>query len=93
MQKRGVVFVAGGIGITGLSELIQVCAERGIPFTVIWIVKSSGEVQALGTDLLWNHCLAEALGEERGRPWRANLPMPFSLARMPLFQIFVNGHK
>merc|ERR1712032_870814 len=43
-QTTSCVFVAGGIGITGLTEAIQVCAQRGVPFAVLWIVHTAVEM-------------------------------------------------
>ena len=65
-RRRGVIFIAGGVGITGLSEAAHVCALQGIPFTFIWIVKTLQEARALGDDILWNRRLAIALGKVRG---------------------------
>ena len=51
------VFVAGGIGVTGLAEAIHTCVERRIPIQVIWIVHSSSLFESLGRELLWTRRL------------------------------------
>lgn len=51
------VFVAGGIGMTGLSEAVRACARRGVPFTVLWLVHTRAEADALGAEVLWNRGL------------------------------------
>ena len=45
-QSTSCIFVAGGVGITGVSEAIQRCAERGIPCTVVWLLHSIVERKA-----------------------------------------------
>ncbi len=58
------IFVAGGVGVAGMAEAIHETAERGIPFTVIWLVHTTAEMQAIGDSLLWNRRLKEILTDK-----------------------------
>merc|ERR1719491_923801 len=57
-NREGFIFVAGGVGVTGVSEAIQICASKHIPFSLIWIVRSEEEARGLGDDILWNRRFA-----------------------------------
>eukprot|EP00984_Skeletonema_dohrnii_P005998 scaffold2125_cov79-Skeletonema_dohrnii-CCMP3373.AAC.3 len=63
-RATSVIFVAGGIGVAGLTEAIHKTAELGIPFTVIWLVHTTAEMQAIGAPLLWNRRLIETLTDK-----------------------------
>lgn len=81
--NNGYIFLAGGVGITGVSEAIQVCAEQrgNVPFTVLWLVRSKQEMNALGADLLWNQRFLKSWGSvTEGGTHRAS---------RPLFRVFV----
>ena len=55
------IFVAGGIGITGLAEAIHTCVERRIPTQVIWVTHSSSSFKSLGRELLWTTRLLKSI--------------------------------
>jgi len=55
------IFIAGGIGITGLAEAIHTCVERRIPIQVIWIIHSSSSFRSLGQELLWTRRLLKSI--------------------------------
>ena len=59
------IFVAGGVGVTGLSEAIQACAERGVPFAAVWVVRTRAEAEALGAELLWNTRLLRSVNRNQ----------------------------
>ena len=59
-EATSCVFVAGGVGITGLAEAIQACALMGIPYSVLWIVHARLEMQALAS-IVWNDRLKKSL--------------------------------
>ena len=63
-RATGVIFVAGGVGIAGMAEVIHKTAELGIPFTVIWLVHTTAEMQAIGAPLLWNRRLMKTLTDK-----------------------------
>lgn len=63
-RATSVIFVAGGVGVAGMVEAIHNTAERGIPFTVIWLVHTTAEMQAIGVSLLWNRRLMKTLTDK-----------------------------
>ena len=67
-QSTSCIFVAGGIGITGLSEAIQSCIEQGIPCTVVWLVHSIAEMETVGKDILWNTRLLTLVAASNTKP-------------------------
>ena len=79
--NNGCIFLAGGVGITGVSEAIQVCAEQrgNVPFTVLWLVRSKQEMNALGADLLWNQRFLKS--------WRSVTEGGTHRASRPLFRV------
>jgi len=67
-QSTSCIFVAGGIGITGISEAIQSCTEQGIPCTVVWLVHSVAEMETVGKDILWNSRLLTSVATSNTKP-------------------------
>ena len=67
-QSTSCIFVAGGIGITGISEAIQSCTEQGIPYTVVWLVHSIAEMETVGKDILWNTRLLALVAASNTKP-------------------------
>ncbi len=63
-RATSVIFVAGGVGIAGMAEAIHDAAELDIPFTVIWLVHTTAEMQAIGDPLLWNRRLMNTLTDK-----------------------------
>ena len=67
-QSTSCIFVAGGVGITGISEAIQSCTEQGIPYTVVWLVHSIAEMETVGADILWNTRLLTLVAASNTKP-------------------------
>ena len=63
-KATSVIFVAGGVGVAGITEAIHKTAELGIHFTVIWLVHTTAEMQAIGAPLLWNGRLIKTLTDK-----------------------------
>lgn len=86
-DNRSYVFVAGGIGVTGLSAMIQQCLQRNLTFSVIWSTRSRSEMLALGKELFWNRQIkidsAAMVGTGPNRP--------SSESRIPKFQVYITS--
>ena len=67
-QSTSCIFVAGGIGITGISEAVQSCTEQGIPCSVVWLVHSIAEMETVGKDILWNSRLLDSVATSNTKP-------------------------